>query len=148
MCMMFHMATKINVPKIEWNKDLPAFNISDLSEENKDVLTHFNLPYVSYVGSDESCGCGFKHALRQDGLWLPVIGSEDSGDGFKNQRQLFDFINDNLIDQEFIEIYGCWDGDFAEPSEDKQEIELNDLLDPEFYFKERGLYIVKIKNNC
>ena len=148
MCMMFHMATKIDVPKIEWNKNLPAFNISDLSEENKDVLTHFNLPYVSYIGSDESCGCGFKHALKQDGQWLPVIDSEDSGDGFKNQRQLFDFIKDNLIDQEFIEIYGCWDGDFAELSEDKQEIELNDLLDPEFYFKERGLYIVKIKNNC
>ena len=145
---MFHMATKINVPKIEWNKDLPAFNISDLSEVNKDVLTHFNLPYVSYIGSDESCGCGFKHALMQDGQWFPVIDSENSDDGFKNQKQLFDFIKGNLIDQEFIEIYGCWDGDFAELSQDKQEIELNDLLDPEFYFKERGLYIVKIKNNC
>ena len=145
---MFHMATKINVPKIEWNKDLPAFNISDLSEVNKDVLTHFNLPYVSYIGSDESCGCGFKHALMQDGQWFPVIDSENSDDGFKNQKQLFDFIKGNLIDQDFIEIYGCWDGDFAEPSQDKQEIELNDLLDPEFYFKERGLYIVKIKNNC
>ena len=145
---MFHMATKINVPKIEWNKDLPAFNISDLSEVNKDVLTHFNLPYVSYIGSDESCGCGFKHALMQDGQWFPVIDSENSDDGFKNQKQLFDFIKGNLIDQEFIEIYGCWDGDFAEPSQDKQEIELNVLLDPEFYFKERGLYIVKIKNNC
>lgn len=143
--MIFHIGTKINIPKIDWNFISPAFNVSNLSEENKDVMTHFSLPHVNYIGSDESCGCGFKHALRQNGQWLPVIDSKDS-DGFKNQKQLFDFIKDNLIDQEFIEIYGCWDGDFAELSEDKQVIGLHDLLAPDFYFKERGLYIVEIKN--
>lgn len=148
MCMMFHIATKTDIPKIEFNKDTPAFNTSDLSEKNKDVLAHFSLPFVTYIGSDESCGCGFRHALRQDGQWIATFDSEDSVDKYKNHRQLVNFIKTNLKDQEFFEIYGCWDGDFAEKSEDREEIELDDLLDPEFYFKERGLYIVRMKNNC
>jgi len=141
------MASKISVPIIEWNKNLPAFNTSKLLEDNKAVLNHFSLPNVTMIGSDESCGCGFRHALRQDEQWFSIIDSENSGNSFKNQRQLYDFIKVNLIDQEFIEIYGCWDGDFAEKYEDKQDIALKDILDPEFYFKERGLYVVRIKNN-
>ena len=59
MCMMFHMATRTCVPIIEWNKNFPAFNTSELSEANKIVLNHFSLPNVTLIGSDESCGCGF-----------------------------------------------------------------------------------------
>lgn len=145
---MFHMATKSYVPRTGWNKDSPSFHTSDLSEENKDVITQFSLPNVTYIGSDSCCGCGFKHALIHGRQWLPVIDNEDSADIINNQIQLFNFIKNNLFDQEFVEIYGCWDGDFADQPEDKQEIALNDILEPDFYFKEGMLYIVKINNNC
>ena len=84
MCMMFHIATKTDIPRIDWNKNTPAFNTSDLSDKNKAVLTHFSLPFVTYIGTDESCGCGFRHALRHDGHWIPASDAEDSAD--KNKR--------------------------------------------------------------
>jgi hypothetical protein len=104
---------------------------------------------VTYIGSDEGCGCGFRHALFDKGQWLPVINDEGFDNNLQNHRQLFDFINDNLSDQDIIEIYGCWDGDFSERQEYKEEILLKDLLDTEFHFRERGLYTVLIrKNKC
>lgn len=41
-----------------------------------------------------------------------------------------------------VELYGVWEGDFAEEPRIREEIPLANILADEFYFKERGFYRV------
>jgi hypothetical protein len=143
--MMFYIGTMTEIPKISLNKNLPALNTKDISAKESEVRKHLSLPCVAYIGSDEGCGCGFRHALLQDRQWFPVVDEEDNDSQLKNQRQLFNFIVDNLKDQDFVEIYGCWDGDLSMNIEFQDEIELAEILETNFYFKERGQYKIRLK---
>ena len=144
--MMLYLGTNVKVPGIEWNDNQPSFNVAELSEEDSCVSFHFSLPFISYIGSDHGCGCGFKHAILHNEKWMPVIEENtiENENQNQNQRLLFNYIKNYLSDQEFIEIYGCWDGDFAENTKVRMEVQLFELLSTDFYFLERGLYIVQI----
>jgi len=39
-----------------------------------------------------------------------------------------------------VELYGVWDGDFANGPQAQENISVNDLLGPNFRFKEQGFY--------
>lgn len=41
-----------------------------------------------------------------------------------------------------VELYGVWDGDFAKVPQAQENIPVDGLLDPDFYFKEQGFYKV------
>lgn len=43
-----------------------------------------------------------------------------------------------------IELYGVWDGDFTESTKVQERINVQRILDPDFFFKERGFYTVSI----
>jgi hypothetical protein len=43
--------------------------------------------------------------------------------------------------EQTVELYGIWNGDFSEPRI-RENISLQDLLDPEFYFKKQGFCTV------
>lgn len=115
MCIMLYIGTTKHIPRIPWDVNSPSFNTSDISEDEKNIILHFSLPYITYIGSEEGCGCGFRHALLEGKQWIPVVSTEDAGimqSELQNHSYLFDFLNNNLYDEDIIEIYGCWDGDF------------------------------------
>lgn len=43
-----------------------------------------------------------------------------------------------------VELYGVWDGDFAKVPQARENISVDTLLDPDFCFKEQGLYTVSL----
>lgn len=51
----------------------------------------------------------------------------------------------HATDEQMVELYGVWDGDFAEPPQVREEISVQALTQPNFKFKERGFYIVRIR---
>jgi hypothetical protein len=44
-----------------------------------------------------------------------------------------------------VELYGMWDGDFAEVPKARESISLQKLLHPDFRFKEQGFYMVNME---
>src|SRR5258708_1703125 len=50
-----------------------------------------------------------------------------------------------------VELYGVWDGDFANVPQVQESISVERLLDPDFYFKEQGFYrfcLEQTPNSC
>lgn len=86
--------------------------------------------------------------MFQNGGW-PEIDSGLEGDpdqtarDEQNLRALVDLIRDS--GETTVELYGIWDGDFSAMPEAREEIALKDI-NVFFCFKERGFYIVAVRN--
>jgi hypothetical protein len=145
MCMALYLGSSTDPPIIEFDEKSPSFNTKVLEEKELGLKRHFSLINVIYIGSDEGCGCGFNHALLDDNGWLPVINENQNN--AENQRKLFEYINASFYNQEYVEIYGVWNGDPKLKPVINEEIDLELLLHPDFFFKEQGFYKVNIKNN-
>ncbi len=78
MCMTFYIASDTIVPRISMDLDLPSFNTRDLNESEEYVKVHFSLKNILYMGSDQGCGCGFRHELFENDGWLNVSEANES----------------------------------------------------------------------
>ena len=145
MCMIFYVGSGQELPIIPFDTNCPRFHTTELSQDENHIYKHISLPNILYFGSDQGCGCGFRHALFENGEWLIVEDEEPAlAEGCqKNHVALHNYISNNVDKGSIVEIYGCWDGDFGELSESTEEVSIEDLLDEHFYFKERGFYLVK-----
>jgi hypothetical protein len=143
--MTFYIGSNEELPIIHFDKNSPGFHAIELSEDEKAIYKHISKTNILYFGSDQGCGCGFRHALLHNGEWLIVEDEEASleEDNQKNHQALHMYIKTYVQKGTVVEIYGCWDGDLAELSESTEELDTEDLLDKNLYFKERGFYIVK-----
>jgi len=145
MCFTLYIGSKTALPKILWNKEHPRFNTRDLEDYEKNIPGCFSYPEVVYAGSDQGCGCGFRHALLTGAEWFPVISEDDqvTDKARKNHQDLFDFITSNIKDVKF-EIFACWNGDVDGGPQSVEEINCHDLINEGFYFKEGSLYTIVI----
>ncbi len=66
-----------------------------------------------------------------------MIGeADDTGEAQQtNHRQLYDFLTELLAKNREIEIYGCWDGDFAEPAGGEDTLRLSRFWIRPFIFE-------------
>jgi len=145
MCFTLYVGTSIKLPLIEWKKDQPAVHTTNLQDYELGILSRFTLPYVLRIGSDQGCGCGFRHALADGQNWLPVgEGEMDDLDAIqKNHKGIWQYLTGNVTG-ESIEIYACWNGDVYDCSDCISDIRIEDILNEDFYFKEGWLYKVAI----
>lgn len=144
MCMVLYLGSEETLPIIPYKQEKPAFNTKELDEQEKPVLKHFSSPYVFYIGSNEGCSCSFRHALYDKGEWSYVVWEEgeEAVASKADHQALVDYLKASKLEK--FEIYACWDGDYALPAEFKETISVEDLLDPDFYFKERAHYWITI----
>lgn len=145
MCMVFYLGSKERLPIIPYNLDRPAFNSRELDKSELAVRHHFTTPYITYVGSDTGCGCEFRYAQKEQDGWIPVVGFDEMQDENiqNNQMALYNYIKTYVLEGR-AELYGCWDGDYNEQAESKEEIIIEDVLNKDFFFKERGFYSVHV----
>ncbi|MCT8335882.1 hypothetical protein NUH30_19500 [Leptospira sp. 85282-16] len=146
MCFTVYLGSNIILPEIKWNENNPQFFTQQLSKEELNIKNHFIYPEVIYLGSDESCGCGFRHALLNydENSWLEVVDTEEDKNEQKNHNNLVSFIKKNLTDEKYCELYSIWDEDFKQKPLIFYKISLNDIQDQNFFFKERAFYKCKI----
>lgn len=143
--MTLYIGSEQKLPIIPWDKGCPGFHTTELDEREAAILQKISLPNILYVGSDQGCGCGFRHVLLEKGEWL-VYEDEDSEaieESQKNQEALYKYIRSYVDKNKTVEMYGCWEDEFDKPSEAIEELNVDDLLRYDFYFKERGLYRIK-----
>jgi hypothetical protein len=145
MCWTLYVSTPIKLPLIEWDSKQPRFNARKLKDDELAIVSRFTMPEVVYVGSDQGCGCGFRHALIADKEWYPIV--EEDNDMIeviqKNHEDLYQYLTDN-VKIGLIEVYGCWNGNITDSIDCVVEISIKDLTDKDFYFKEGWLYKVLV----
>jgi len=144
MCFVLYMAVPRPVTLIQWNEKNPALHIEDLSEGELAVKGHFTLPYCYHAGSDTFCGCGYRNASYQNGSWpeeewQPDDFDED-GDMQSMHEQLSEFLRRELHRGDAVEFYGLWEDDLSLPPLSDMQIGLSRLTEPDFFFRDRGLY--------
>ena len=144
MCMTLYIATSKPMPTISYNEANPCLNTQDIAENETSLISVFTKPHLKYVGSDQGCGCGFRHALLDENNWLRVQDETEDIIDNDNHQNLVDFIAGNNKGEASIEIFSCWDGDHTELIRHFQAIGINEILNKNFYFKERALYTVQL----
>ena len=142
MCFVLYVGTEKPLPRKDWKKEAPDLCVESLAERDKQIKTHFSKPEVQYVGSTSGCGCDFPNVTLQNGQW-PIFKDDDDDPEWEAKdrynREALAKLFQSLGEPE-IELYGVWDGDFQEAPKIIEEISVQSLLDPDFFFKEQGFY--------
>ena len=149
MCFVLYAGTSKPMPRKEWRNEAPDLSVKTLTERESPITAHFSKPSVQYIGSTSDCGCDFPHVIFQNGNW-PWFEDENE-DELDRQRKATEQSNrEGLIallrqsGESSVELYGVWDGDFMTPPAAHEEIRLEAIFDPDFRFKERGFYTVRL----
>ena len=148
MCFVLYAGTINPLARKEWLKEAPDLSVESLTEQNAPIKAHFSKPEVQYIGSTSGCGCDFPHVILSGEEWPTYfLGLEDdvtklASDRF-NREALVDLLK--KTNERTVELYGVWDGNFAEPKA-RESISLDRILASDFWFKEQGFYTVTIGN--
>jgi hypothetical protein len=137
MCFVLYMASEKPIRPIRWVESEPRFYVSPNDLDSRNAAWHFTKPHIAFVGSDNGCGCGFRkehHEMIDDPDQLASI--------LDNQKRLHDYLSECLVDEESVELYGCWAGDETLPKEHDRTVPLAVLLSAEFVFLERQRTVV------
>ena len=144
MCFVLYLGSPVPLPLIPWSEAARGLNTNAISDYEHGVEQHFTAPHICYVGSDLGCGCGFRNASYQNGRWPNEEWRDDDDTGHlttqPNHEALVKFILGHLPTKAVVELYGAWDGDFETALLSDEGIGIERLLDPDFYFRERGRY--------
>lgn len=130
-----------------WDEENPQFFVQKLNTQYRDeqqqfdaieqVKLNFSKRFIYYAGSHEGCGCGF----RKEGFWYE--DSEQLSKAAENQKRLFEYINECLVDEDSIEIFACWAGNENEPTQSKRKIAVHEIMQADFYFEEDEFIVVE-----
>ena len=148
MCFVLYVGTGHPLPRRKFDRDSVDLSVESLTERDSAIKQHFSKAEVQYVGSTSSCGCDFPHATLQNGKWPELeYVSDAEKDELEIARDISDRKNCEALlallrttGDNMVELYGVWDGDFANAPQAQENISVNDLLGPNFRFKEQGFY--------
>ncbi len=147
MCFALHLGTR-TVPSAVPHPDGPPQFWVNLAPRNDEVVRwHFTLPVLSYLGSDTGCSCGYRNITFQNGGWGAEWFYQNDPDwigGNQNNHDALAAYLRRLLEMEpFVELYGCWEGEWAEPELHRGEATPDLMADPKFVFRSRGFYLVQ-----
>lgn len=157
MCFVLYAGTTTPIPRKKWDKgerhislkgkDAPGLSVESLTDRDASVKVHFSNPEVQYIGSTSGCGCDFPHALFQDSGWpeLGYVEYLDQEESVLLRQALVTLFR--ASGEKVLELYGILDGEFDAPPKARENIALEEILDPAFRFKERGFYKVAIEQS-
>jgi hypothetical protein len=138
MCMVVYIGSRSPLPLVPWQQVAPAFNITELTEHEQPVLHHLSLPHVRQAGSHTSCGCGFNEGREHPQVYEDPVA--ERADSLESSARFARYVREHRVEQ----LYSCWSGDENEPKDSERRIRPDDLVAPEFFFRERELIIVDL----
>jgi hypothetical protein len=153
MCFVLYVGTTNPLQRRQFDKDATDLPVESLTDRDAPIKQHFSSPEVQYVGSTSNCGCDFPHATLQNGRWPEI---EFYGGAEKDELDIARDISNRkncealvallrTTGDKVVELYGVWDGDFANAPQAVENISVDRLLDQGFRFKEQGFYRVSLE---
>lgn len=147
MCIMAYIASDKMLPEIKWNEDIPDFNIEELKLTDSyfnDLRKTLTKKRLYYVGAHEGCGCGFSF-----GRYPPLDEDDVEQDrkGKASVNKLFQYIDDNLVPGESIELFTCWAGDEGASLDKTDTANIKDIMNEIensecFYFNDKNEMLI------
>ena len=149
MCFVLYLAARVPPPLLPHAKyGCRDVNTKALREYDEPVRAHFTLDQVVYLGSDQGCGCGFRSTTDPDpgaAEYFASLPDYDTTSTQPNHDALAARLRQHFAGEEFVELYGCWDGDFSLPERGRFEVSVEDLTAHAFHFVQRGYYRVNLR---
>ena len=148
MCFLLYAGTDKPLPRSEWSKNDPHVYVRDLEGSESLIRATFSKPEIQYIGSSTSCGCAYP-SVMQDGYggwsyWLdPVADAETIASDKQECEELCQLLFQSEEDE--IELYGIWAGDEGKEPLNREQIQIDDIRQELFRFKEGGFYRVKLR---
>lgn len=149
MCFTLYVGSSRPIVAESWRDEAPVVHVTELSDREKPIVVHFSKPNVQYVGSTSGCGCDFPHSMFQNGGWPWFEDDEEDEDDRetkarekRNLERLVALLG--ATGDASVELYGVWDGgfEFDTPPLNREEISVDEILQPNFHLKEQGFYTV------
>ena len=134
--MVVYIASRTSLPLVPFQEDAPGFNVTELNAHEQPVRQHFTLPHVVQAGSHTSCGCGFNEGREHPEVYDDPVA--ERSDALESSSRLANYVREHRVEQ----IYSCWSGDENQPKQFERRIKPDDLVAPEFFFRERELLVV------
>jgi hypothetical protein len=149
MCFVLYAGTINAIPRRPREKDAPGVSVESLTDRDAAMRPHFSNPEIQYIGSTSGCGCAFPHVTLSEGEWPffedpRAVDAERDASDRRNREALVSLLR--ATDEETVELYGVWDGDFMEAPKAREVVLVERLLDSDFRFKEQGFYGVTVKS--
>src|SRR5260370_34120606 len=130
MCFLLYAATTKPLPRRKWELGSPRLPVEPLTASDATVKVHFSNPEVQFIGSTSGCGCDFPNVMFQGGDWPyyedPEIEPKVAASGRLNCEALVSLLRST--GDSIVELYGIWDGDFAEAPEAFETIPVGTIL--------------------
>lgn len=136
---MVYIAADNPLPLIEWQEDVTAFCVYELTEDEKKVSKQFSKPFLAYAGSFGGCSCGFSYGEEE------VEDEDDRKEddlSRESVRQLSEYLS-SLVTNGSIEIFACCDGDQEAEPKERQTVTPDHFGGDVFGFEEKQFLIVK-----
>lgn len=150
MCFMLYAGTAKPIPRNKWKEGSLSLPVESITEHDAPISAHFGNPEVQYIGSTSGCGCDFPHLMLQNGGWPflkdPRRDAERDASDRHNMEALVALLG--TTGEETVELYGFWAGDATAEPRAREQVSLDDLLDADFHFKERGFYRVSLESSA
>ncbi len=134
MCYMLYLGSDCELPLIPWREEERRVHVSREEQCLEALRRWFQKRLVYYVGADTGCGCGFPWSTQGGG-----DDPEQRAAAACNIAHLHVYLAACLEIDCPLELYGCWTGDEEQEPEEKREVPLSALLEPDFCFAERQL---------
>lgn len=142
MCYALYLATDKPLPISQWNPDAPGVCVVHWDERKDNaVRRHFSKPNVQYVASTSGCGCDFPFAMLVN-EWFQPADPNEKPNIRKSRHGLVDLLRKS--GEPVVEAYGVWEGDQHKQPRCRELIDLDKILNPEFFFKEQGFYEIRL----
>ncbi len=149
MCFVLYAGTQKALPRSDWDKNARGVFVESLTENDLAIRNSFDGPEVQYIGSSTCCSCNFGYVTLQNGEWpeldewaISQQTPEENNEYQRDRKVMVELLRNT--GEKSVELYGVWDGDFAEPPKSREEVAIERILEPSFRFKERGYYRVTI----
>ena len=136
MCMVAYIASRSPLPLIPFQESAPAFNVTEMTEQERAVLVHLALPHVRQAGSHTSCGCGFNEGREHPEVYDDPAAARAGA--LASSARLAQYVREHRVEQ----IYACWSGDEAEAQEFERRITPAVLVAEDFFLRERELLVI------
>jgi hypothetical protein len=119
MCRALFIAVDHPPPLVPWDEHARAFNTVPVQAHEQAVAAKFSKPHLVYAGAHTGCSCGFQY-----GVMDPTTPEEmeEEQRGRASVEALRRYLEELLVLSPTVEVYCCWEGDWAEPQEGRQRV--------------------------
>jgi hypothetical protein len=127
MCFAVYIGTNQKLTTGQFVPEKTDIYLKALSVEEEVALRKkFTKPNLYYIGSDTSCSCGLVFDSNE-------FDNPEEQQNKKSPQRFLEFL-DELTKKEDIEYYCCWVGDWDDPIEITNEIDIRNISLDKNYF--------------